>query len=200
MATIWCFARSYADHAAELGNKVPDEPVVFLKGDHSIRGLEGVAPPFSEVHHEVEWVLRIARDVGVGASAGWEDVDAVALGLDLTHRSRQKALAGSGLPWAAAKSFASATVLGPWLAKSVVPDLDAVAFSLTVDGELRQRGNTRHLVHPVPALLLWLTQWANLVKGDIVFTGTPSGVGPLRPGQRFVMSLDEVGLSWEGQL
>lgn len=199
MASIWCFARTYRDHAAELGNTVPPEPVVFLKAESTIRGLTGVAPPYEEVHHEIELVLRMGTDL-VANSAGWQAVDAVCLGLDLTHRPGQRALAAGGLPWTRAKSFRGATVLAPWLPVGVLPTRDSVRFCLTVQGETRQLGDTADLVRPVGDLLLWLADWAPVRAGDLVFTGTPAGVGPLRVGEAFALHLLDAGLVWDGVL
>jgi 2-keto-4-pentenoate hydratase/2-oxohepta-3-ene-1,7-dioic acid hydratase in catechol pathway len=199
MASIWCFARTYRDHAAELGNAVPPEPVVFLKAEGTIRGLVGPAPPFDGVHHELELVLRLGRDLRPGG-AGWTSVDAVALGLDLTHRPGQRALAAAGLPWTWAKSFVGASVLAPWCDPEVLRDRDAVHMRLSVDGVVRQDGTTADLVRPVPELLTWLSTWAPARAGDLVFTGTPAGVGPIRPGQEFAMELVAEGLRWEGSL
>jgi 2-keto-4-pentenoate hydratase/2-oxohepta-3-ene-1,7-dioic acid hydratase in catechol pathway len=162
------------------------EPVVFLKPWSAI-----VAPPgpiripagAGEIHHEAELVVRIGRG---GAP------DAAALGLDLTARTRQAAAKKAGLPWASAKGFRGSAPLGPFVPISALPPLDRVRVALTMGGAVRQRGDTSLLLRPIPDVLAALDRWFGLVEGDLVFTGTPEGVGPIRSGDVLELSVDGV--------
>lgn len=201
MSTVWCFARTYAAHAAELGNAVPTEPLVFLKGAQTLRGLEpGATYPQERIDHEIELVLRVGRPVAHGEKPGWDAIDAFTLGLELTLRERQDRCRAAGLPWAVAKSFAGATVLAPFLDVRTLPNRDAVTFHLEVEGAVRQHGDTTLLLHPVPTLVNWLAALAPLAPGDLLFTGTPAGVGPIRPGESFALVLHAPETRWSGRL
>jgi 2-keto-4-pentenoate hydratase/2-oxohepta-3-ene-1,7-dioic acid hydratase in catechol pathway len=196
ITNVLCLGRTYAKHAAELGNAVPPSPLVFLKSTRCVRGLVSGGPlAFADevFHHEAEVVLAIGRDVPLGARAGWEDIAAVGLGLDLTRREEQSALKAEGHPWTTAKSFAGAAVLTPFTPCDRIAERDAIAFELHVEGVLRQRGTTADLTRDVPALLGLLAAFVPLGRGDLVFTGTPEGVGPIRVGERFVLSSPQLG-------
>lgn len=188
MPSIYCLGRTYAAHAKEMGS-APDaggEPVVFLKPWSAILAPPGpirFPPGAGEVHHETELVLRM----GAGGVP-----DAAALGLDLTDRTRQGTARKAGLPWATAKGFRGSAPLGPFVPVSALPPLDRLHFTLTVDGAARQRGDTALLLRPIPDLLAALDRWFGLVPGDLVFTGTPEGVGPLAAGDRLELALEGV--------
>lgn len=186
--TIFAVGRNYAAHAREMGASTPPggEPVVFLKPDGAV-----VRPPgplvfpdgVGEVHHEAEVVLRLGRG---GAP------DALALGLDLTDRTRQARAKAEGLPWATAKGFRGSTAVGPWVATAAAPPLGELRFTLHVNGTLRQRGDTRQWLHASEALLAHLDRWFGLAPGDLVFTGTPEGVGPVVAGDVLDLALEGV--------
>jgi 2-keto-4-pentenoate hydratase/2-oxohepta-3-ene-1,7-dioic acid hydratase in catechol pathway len=186
--TIFCVGRNYAAHAREMGSAHDPaaEPVVFLKPDGAL-----VRPPdplrfpvgLGETHHEAEVVLRM----GPGARP-----DALALGLDLTDRTRQAAAKQAGLPWAAAKGFRGSAAVGPWVPLDRAPALERLVFTLRVNGAEKQRGETRLWLHPWPALLAYLDRWFGLAAGDLVFTGTPEGVGPVVAGDVLELALDGV--------
>jgi len=161
------------------------EPIVFLKPDGAL-----VRPPelnlpegLGETHHEAEVVLRIGP-----ARAP----DALALGLDLTDRARQAAARKAGLPWAAAKGFRSSAAVGPWVPLDQAPALARLRFTLHVNGVLKQRGDTALWLHPLPGLLAYLDRWFGLAPGDLVFTGTPEGVGPIVAGDALELALEGV--------
>jgi 2-keto-4-pentenoate hydratase/2-oxohepta-3-ene-1,7-dioic acid hydratase in catechol pathway len=184
---VFCLGRTYAAHAAEMGAPEPDDDlVVFLKPPQAVVRPPGpVVPPpgAGEIHHEAEVVVR----VGAGARAA-----EVGLGLDLTDRTRQARDKAKGLPWASAKGWKTSAALGPLLPVGRVPPLDAVRFVLRVNGAVRQRGDTRLLLWPVPRALEALDRRFGLREGDLVFTGTPEGVGPVVPGD--VLDLEMEGV------
>ena len=186
MPSIYCLGRTYAAHAKEMGS-APDaegEPVVFLKPWSAIVAPPGpirFPPGAGEIHHEAELVVRIGKD-GVP--------DGAALGLDLTDRTRQAAARKAGMPWATAKGFAGSAPLGPFVPRASLPPLDRLRFTLTVNGAVRQRGDTSLLLRPIPDVLAVLHRWFGLVPGDLVFTGTPEGVGPIAAGDRLALALE----------
>ena len=199
---VYCIGRNYAEHARELGNEVPTSPVVFLKSTASLRGLHAseMAHADESFHHEAELVVLIGAAVPLNGGAGWEVVSALGLGLDLTRREVQNQLKSKGLPWTAAKSFAGSGVLTPMVAKNRFADLNHIEFTLTVEGELRQRGDTRMMLCDIPQLLTHLASAHPLQVGDIVYTGTPAGVGPIRRGDHFVLELSQLSQKFAGQL
>lgn len=198
VGTVYGIGRNYALHAAELGNAVPEEPLVFLKARSSVRGLGPAPMAFAgeTFHHELEVVLLIGERVGLGEDPGWEAVEAVTLGLDLTRRAVQTRCKEKGWPWTTAKSFGGSAVLAPFLSCATVGIDRPLALSLEVNGEPRQRSDTSHLLFPVPVLLRHLASLAPLEPGDVVFTGTPEGVGPIRVGDGFRMRLEAAGGTW----
>lgn len=202
VGTIYGIGRNYAAHARELGNELPEDPVVFLKAQTTIRGLTGFIA-FDEVyHHEVELVIRIGEVIAFGERAGWNAVDAVTLGLDVTRREVQNRCKEKGLPWVPAKSFAGSAVLAPFLPLDGLGDPEEFRFTLDVRDERRQEGVLTHMLFPIPAILTYLASLAPLAVGDIVFTGTPAGVGPIRRGDPFRMTLHGAGEPhvWDGVL
>lgn len=202
MPTIYCIGRNYAEHAAELNNPVPGEPVVFLKSQAALRGVSDSKLAFAgeTFHHEAELVLKIGRHAALGSAGGWELVSEVALGLDLTRREVQTQLKAKGLPWTTAKSFAGSAVVTPFLPVAALKDRDAVEFSLSVNGELRQRGVTSDMLFKVPVILSFLLGLHALEPGDLIYTGTPKGVGPIKRGDAFVLSFAGLGVEHAGIL
>jgi len=188
VTTVFCLGRNYAAHAREMGSD-PDatgEPVVFVKPEQAL-----LAPPgpirfpagAGEIHHEVEIVLR----AGAGATPA-----ALAIGLDLTDRTRQAAAKAKGMPWATAKGFLGSAPIGPFVPVSAAPPLDALRFRLVVNGAVRQRGDTSLALRPLTSIFPTLDRWFGVREGDLVFTGTPEGVGALRPGDVLDLTIDGV--------
>lgn len=202
VGTVYCIGRNVFAHALELGNKPPREPLIFLKSRAAIRALaEGpLAFPEETFHHEAEVVLVLGTAVPHGATVGWEVVEGVALGLDLTRRGVQNELKEHGLPWTTAKSFVGSAPLGPVVPLERFADPNAIRFSLTVNDELRQQGDLRQLTFDIPTLLTTLAALHPLEPGDLVFTGTPAGVGPIRRGDRFTLRFEEPELAFAGVL
>ena len=185
-----CIGRNYGDHARELGNEVPDEPVVFLKPATALlpEGADFTFPSFTdEVHYELELVVRIsvaAKDVSQHAAAQY--YDAVSLGVDFTARAVQASLKAGGLPWEKAKAFDGSAAVGAFVPVGEVGDLDALTFTLDVGGEERQRGETSHMLFPVDRLVAEASRYFTLAAGDLLYTGTPAGVGPVHRGDELV--------------
>ena len=199
---VYCIGRNYAAHARELGNEVPTAPVVFLKSTASLRPLASGPLAFSDevFHHEAELVVLIGSRVELGHSAGWEAVSALGLGLDLTRREVQNQLKAKGLPWTEAKSFAGSGLLSDFVPTERFRDLQRIEFSLSVTGEMRQHGDTSLMLHDVPRLITHLATLQALDVGDLIYTGTPAGVGPLRRGDQFTLAFIEPALAFSGRL
>jgi len=204
IGTIYGIGRNYLEHARELGNEKPEsEPVVFLKASSSARGLMtgGVAFEGLGLHYEAEVVIRIGQRIESGSSnVDWRAINAVGLGLDLTHREKQNQLKSKGLPWALAKSFTGATILTPMIPTSELKGQSQFMFNFYLDGQIRQQGDTRNMIFSVPEILTFLAASNTLHPGDLVFTGTPAGVGVITKGQKFRLELLEPHRSWDGQL
>ncbi len=202
VTNIYCIGRNYAEHARELGNAVPTEPILFLKSVSSLRALGGgdLAYEDETFHHEAELVLLVGQVVPRGSSVGWEVLQAVGLGIDLTRREVQTQLKAQGLPWTAAKSFAGSSLLSAFIEPSELPDYNSITFTFSVHGQLRQQGDTALMLNSVPALLTHIAKAHDLVPGDLVFTGTPAGVGPLRRGDAFTLEFTQIAKSFSGRL
>lgn len=180
LGTIWCIGRNYAAHARELGNAPPEEPVVFLKPAAALLATGGVLtlPAISRrVDHEVELVVAVGR-------AGERRY---AVGIDFTARDVQERLKKDGLPWTLAKGLPGFAAVGPF-ARAELP----LELALSVNGEMRQKGSTQDMLWTPPQLLAYIDERFGLREGDIVYTGTPPGVGPLKAGDVVEASLGAV--------
>jgi 2-keto-4-pentenoate hydratase/2-oxohepta-3-ene-1,7-dioic acid hydratase in catechol pathway len=177
-----CIGRNYSEHAKELGNAVPDEPVVFLKPPTALIPHGGPIrlPAFStDVHHEIELVYSIRRHNGRA------EADRVTIGLDLTARDVQQELKQKGLPWEKAKAFdGSAYVAEAFSAVESFPAGKHIEFMLKKNDQVVQSGHSGQMVYDVPALIAHVERYMQLENGDLLFTGTPAGVGPLAAGDR----------------
>ena len=183
---IVCVGRNYAAHAAEMNAPRPKQPILFLKPSTALAG-EGASiriPEWSvEVHHEVELVVRVARGGrDLSAQDAKEVLDAVGVGLDLTARDVQARAKKSGHPWAVAKGWDGSAPLGKLVPLKDVERLGNLAIELRVGDEVRQSGNTRDMLWSVPELISYISSRMTLEPGDLVFTGTPEGVGPVSSG------------------
>jgi len=199
---IFCIGRNYAEHIQELQNPVPARPLFFMKPASSIVP-PGQPIPFpghgAVLHHEVEVVVRLGRD-GAPASAAEARtfVDAITLGLDLTLRDVQDEQKRKGLPWEVAKAFDGSAPLGALSPCGPSLDLGRLTFTCAVNGQVRQRGDTAQMLLDIPGQLLALSKIWRLRRGDLVYTGTPAGVGPLVPGDTIEVSGELLGtFSWK---
>ncbi|MGJ5642264.1 fumarylacetoacetate hydrolase family protein [Formosa sp. S-31] len=180
-----CIGRNYTEHIAELENEKPEDPVVFLKPDTAIllKKQPFFIPDFSEdVHYEVEVLVKINK-VGkyIDKKFAHKYYDEIGLGIDFTARDLQAKLKAKGLPWEKAKSFDGAAVIGKWLSKEQFSDLNNINFSLKKNENTVQNGNTSHMLWKIDELIECVSKYFTLKIGDIIFTGTPAGVGPVAP-------------------
>lgn len=189
--TIYCIGRNYVAHIAELNSETPTEPLVFLKPNSSIlAGNVITLPAFSQnVHYETELVVQIGQDCEqIAPENATSLISAYAVGLDLTARDVQTEVKQKGLPWTKAKAFKGAACLSDWVAADKLPSNSEIEFTLTLNGEPKQHGNTSLMIDSLPFLISYLADLYGLKRGDIVFTGTPAGVGQLHSGD--VLELD----------
>ncbi len=191
---IVCVGRNYAAHIEELANQRPDSPVLFIKPDSAVlpREQDFYIPEFtSDVHYEVELLLRINK-VGkhIAPEFAHTYYDQLSVGIDFTARDLQSQLKEKGLPWEKAKGFDGSAVIGEWLPKERFKDLSHLTFSLEKNGEVVQHGDTRHMLWQIDELVAYISTYFTLKKGDIIFTGTPSGVGRIAPNDYLVGKLE----------
>ena len=178
---IICIGRNYAKHIEELANEKPKNPVIFLKPDSAIlvKNQPFFIPPFSnDIHYEVEILVKINK-VGkhIDEKFAHKYYDEIGLGIDFTARDIQAVCKEKGLPWEKAKAFDGSAVIGEFLPKESLGNLNNLAFTLHKNGELVQDGNTNAMLWKIDELISYVSQFFTLKKGDVLFTGTPAGVG-----------------------
>ena len=181
---IICIGRNYADHIKELANERPTDPVVFIKPDSAVlpKQQDFYIPDFSDdLHYEVEVLVKIKK-VGkhIAREFAHTYYDEVGLGIDFTARDLQAQLKEKGLPWEKAKGFDGAAVIGEWRPKNAYKDLNDLNFSLSKNDKIVQQGNTEMMLWKIDELVAYVSQFFTLKKGDIIFTGTPAGVGRIQ--------------------
>jgi 2-keto-4-pentenoate hydratase/2-oxohepta-3-ene-1,7-dioic acid hydratase in catechol pathway len=183
---IICIGRNYAEHAKELNNPLPKVPVFFLKPDTALIKNNGdfYLPDHShDVHHEVEVVLRISKaGKHIQPEFAHKYWDAITVGIDFTARDVQQSLKEKGLPWELAKAFDGSAPVGEFISKSELSNLKSLSFSLQVNGELRQSGKTDEMIFNFDQIIAYVSQFITLKTGDLIFTGTPSGVAAVKAG------------------
>jgi 5-carboxymethyl-2-hydroxymuconate isomerase len=193
---ILCIGRNYSDHIKELGNATPEAPVVFIKPASSVIG-DGdaiVIPPYSsECHYEAELALLVGRkgkDIPVDRAMGY--IAGYGVGIDLTLRDVQDVQKKKGLPWEIAKGFDTACPLSAFVDASAVADPQNLQVRMTVNGKIRQDGNTSMMIHGIPAIISHMSGCFTLEPGDVILTGTPAGVGRIVSGDRLVAEIPGV--------
>ena len=189
-----CIGRNYVDHIKELENERPSDPVVFLKPDTSIllKRQPFFIPDFSDdIHHEVEVLVKINR-IGkhIDKKFAHKYYDELGLGIDFTARDLQSQLKAKGLPWEKAKGFDGAAVVGKWLPKTEVGDVNNINFSLAKNEETVQQGNTSLMLWKIDEIIEYVSKYFTLKSGDIIFTGTPAGVGKVQADDVLVGTLE----------
>ena len=183
-----CIGRKYAKHIAELENEKPEHPVLFLKPDSSIllKKHPFVIPEFTQdVHYEVEVLIKIKK-LGkyIDKKFAHTYYEEIGLGIDFTARDLQKKLKEKGLPWEKAKAFDGSALIGNWLSKKEVGDIDAINFSLEKNGVAVQEGSTSNMLWKIDEIISYVSQYFTLKIGDVIFTGTPAGVGSVSPNDK----------------
>lgn len=196
---IWCVGRNYAAHAREMGSDPGAEPPCFFAkpADAVLRDGESIAypPATKNLHHEVELVVALGR--GGRDLSDRQAADAIfgyAVGIDLTRRDLQAEAKKAGQPWDLSKGFDAAAPCGPVRRADALPNrLDRGAIGLSVNGTPRQAGDLADMIWPVPRIIAYLSSFLTLQAGDLIFTGTPEGVGPVQPGDRLQAAIDGLG-------
>lgn len=192
---ILCVGRNYVDHIRELSNEQPDDPVIFLKPETAVplKNEPFFYPDFStDVHYEVEILVKINR-VGknIDEKFAHKYYDEIGIGIDFTARDVQSKLKAKGLPWELAKAFNGSAPISPFVPKTDFPDLNNINFRLDLNGETRQLGNTSLMLFKIDYLISFVSRYFLLQKGDILFTGTPKGVGPVRIGDTLTAYIED---------
>lgn len=194
LGKVVCIGRNYAEHAKELDNPVPTEPLLFIKPGSCVVPLEGsfsIPTERGAVHYEAEIAVLIGKPLSTRPSVE-EVLDAIsgfAPALDLTLRDKQAELKSKGLPWEVAKSFDGAAVIAPFVSAATFADLTDIPVRLTINGEVRQDGNSSLMLNPVVPMIQYMAGCFSLQAGDVILTGTPAGVGPLNVGDELVLEL-----------
>jgi len=187
---IICVGRNYAEHIKELDNQRPEQPVLFMKPDSAVilKNNPFIIPTFSsDIHYEVELLVKIAK-IGkhIAREFASDYYNEIGLGIDFTARDLQTQLKAKGLPWERAKGFDGSAMIGQFVDKATLGNLDALDFSMQKNGSTVQQGNTSDMLWKIDELIEYISKYFTLKIGDIIFTGTPSGVGPVTHGDQLV--------------
>lgn len=191
---IICVGRNYAEHIAELNNERPDAPVIFLKPDSALQknGAPFFYPDFSkDIHHEVELVVKINR-VGKNIEERFAHkyYDEIGVGIDFTARDLQSELKSKGLPWELAKAFNGSAPVSEFVPLADFGDIQNINFSLDINGETRQAGNSSMMLYQVDYLISFVSKFFTLKIGDLIFTGTPKGVSSVKIGDKLSAKIE----------
>ncbi|WP_017259372.1 fumarylacetoacetate hydrolase family protein [Pedobacter arcticus] len=185
---IIAIGRNYAEHAKELNNAIPENPVLFLKPDTAVlkNNKPFYHPKFSnEIHHEIEVVLKVCKEGKfIAEKFAHKYYEEIGLGIDFTARDLQTQLKEKGLPWEISKAFDNSAPVSEFMAKTAFEDLNNIEFSLLVNDELKQSGNTADMIHNFDKIISYASQYFTLKKGDLIFTGTPAGVSKINIGDK----------------
>src|ERR1700761_8391038 len=193
---IIAIGRNYAEHAKELNNPVPTIPVIFMKPDTALLkdNKPFYHPEFSQdIHHEIELVLKVCKEgKHVAEKFAANYYDEIGLGVDFTARDIQSKHKEKGLPWELAKAFDGSAPISAFVPKNKFARIYDLNFKLDVTGETRQQGNTRDLLFPFENIIAFVSRYITLKKGDLIFTGTPEGVGRVKIGDRLEGYIEDV--------
>ncbi|WAC40766.1 fumarylacetoacetate hydrolase family protein [Pedobacter sp. SL55] len=192
---IIAIGRNYAAHAAELNNAIPTKPIIFLKPDTAVLkdNKPFYLPDFSnDVHYELEVVLKICKEgKHIAEKFASNYYEEIGLGIDFTARDIQAEHKEKGLPWELAKAFDNSAVISHFLPKSDYKDMYDLHFELKKNGESKQNGHTANLLFSFEKIISFVSQYITLKKGDLIFTGTPEGVGKVNAGDRLEAWLED---------
>ena len=187
---IFCVGRNYADHAKELNNEVPENPVIFMKPKSALvtNPASFLYPEFTnELHYEAELVFRICKNGRyISKSNAMNYVDAVTVGIDFTARDLQAELKQKGLPWEIAKAWDHSAVVGSWQTLNAEELKEGISFSMKKNGETVQQGNSAQMIFSISKVINYMSQFFSLNIGDLLFTGTPAGVGECMAGDTLI--------------
>ncbi|KAI8352492.1 hypothetical protein BD560DRAFT_408796 [Blakeslea trispora] len=189
---IVAIGRNFSEHAKELGNAVPTSPFFFLKPTSSYLANGGTIeiPSGCEVHHEIELAVVIGKELrDCPASQAMDHVAGYALAIDCTARNLQMEAKKKGLPWSTAKGFDTFSPISDFIPKDAFTDLSNIDLWLKVNGEYRQKGNTKDMIFDVPTLVEYVSSIMKLEVGDVIMTGTPAGVGPIKSGDKITAGM-----------
>ncbi|WP_373497128.1 fumarylacetoacetate hydrolase family protein [Aquiflexum sp.] len=192
---IIAIGRNYAEHIEELKNERPSAPVVFLKPDTALlkNNAPFYHPDFSEnIHHEVELVLKISKE-GKHIQKKFADryFEEIGIGIDFTARDLQDKCKAKGLPWEIAKAFNGSAPIGDFLPVSTFKELNDINFHLLINGQEKQKGNTRMMLFDFGTIIEYVSKFFTLKKGDLIYTGTPAGVGKVNIGDRLEAFIED---------
>ncbi len=191
---ILAIGRNYVEHINELNNERPSEPVIFTKPDTALlkNNAPFYYPDFSkDIHHEVELVLKICREgKNIEEKFAHKYYDQIGIGIDFTARDLQQKAKEKGLPWDIAKGFNGSAPVSGFMNTDTFPDLTNITFSLTIDGKTKQKGDTGLMLFNFNYIVGYLSRFFTLKKGDLIFTGTPAGVGPVQIGQKLAAYIE----------
>ena len=192
---IIAIGRNYAAHAKELNNPVPEKPVIFLKPDTALLkdNKAFYIPDFSsDIHYELEVVLKICKEgKHISEKFAPKYYEEVGLGIDFTARDIQAEHKSKGLPWELAKAFDHSAAVSNFIPKAELQDLYSSNFKLQINGETRQDGNTRNMLFSFEQIIALVSKYSTLTKGDLIFTGTPEGVGQVKAGDKLEAWLED---------
>ena len=187
--SIYCIGRNYVAHAKELGNEVPTSPVIFMKPSTALlnKGEQLTIPSFTkDLHYEAELVLRVNKVAKHVKNAHVMDYcDAITVGIDFTARDVQNDLKAKGLPWEKAKAFDDSAVIGEWIPLTEDMFENPFHYSMTQNGNTVQEGDSSLMIYGLPQIIESITEFFTLYPDDLIFTGTPAGVGPTHQGDVF---------------
>ena len=195
---IIAIGRNYSQHAKELNNPIPEKPILFLKPDTAV--LKGNKPFYypsfsSDIHHEIEVVLKVCKEGKyIQQKFAHKYYEEIGLGIDFTARDLQANQKAKGLPWEIAKAFDHSAPISEFILKEELGDLKNLSFKLFINEELRQSGNTSGMIFDFDELIAYASIFFTLKKGDLIFTGTPAGVGPVKIGDQLKGYLNDVEL------
>ncbi|MEN9549494.1 MAG: hypothetical protein RIR12_2085 [Bacteroidota bacterium] len=192
---IFCVGRNYVAHAKELGNEVPEEPVIFMKPKSAL--LQPNTPFYypeftNELHYECELVLRINKNGKyIQEKFAHKYYDAITTGIDFTARDIQNELKGKGLPWEKAKAWDNSAVIGKWVPVANIKNRNELSFRMYKNKELVQEGNSLQMIHPFDSIVSYISKFFSINIGDLIFTGTPAGVGEVVVGDELEAFLED---------
>ncbi len=192
---IFCVGRNYSEHAKELGNSVPTEPIIFMKPETAMlrNNSPFYYPSFSkDIHFEGEIVLRIGKEgKNIDPKFVSKYIESIGLGIDFTARDLQLKLKDKGLPWEIAKGFNGSAPVSEFIPASEFKDLQNITFSLKQNGIVKQNSSSSEMIFDFAQIIAYISTYFTFKKGDLIFTGTPSGVGPVQIGDKLELFLGE---------